>query len=69
MTRLRIDHIAMQKAEKAIFEKTLQKTLKFSAVAKVFENKFGQVVEKASNLILRLRWPNTVLARAFADAN
>ena len=34
--------------------KTLQKLLKFSDCRKVFENKFSQVVEKPSNLVLCL---------------
>ena len=39
---------------KANWDKTLQKSLKFSDCRKVFENKFGQVVEKPSEVILCL---------------
>ena len=37
--------------QKANWDKTLQNSLKFS---EVFENKFGQIVEKPSDLILCL---------------
>ena len=39
---------------KANGDKTLPNSLKFPTVEKVFENKFGQVVEKPSDLILCL---------------